>query len=406
MRRKLSFFMGLILAVILFTGETLNSQTAYDCLLKARILMADGKNGEAVTCLVSGLAANRDGRLFSAKAEAETAMGDVNSAISDYLSASSMGDTEAEFGLAKAYALKGDAAGSVSHLENSMKSASRKSEKEIMLEPSFRKIENTPEWRAFWKKDWYTGKEKSLAEIEYYVAGGKTSEAISALAELENNYGGTSAVDYASALISFSAGKYQDALKDLSGLLETDPSNEKYLRLMAKAQESSGNPAGASDTYSKLLEMQVPDAGLLISRAENYRKTGETDKARADIKRYLELVPDSKSALSMAGKIESSTGNNLEALGYFNRNLQLHPDDPDCYIDRANSYFLSKSWDWAAKDYSMALDLSPGNPDTWLNKGLALVNSGNTDDACHDFRQALRLGSKKAADLVSRYCIK
>ncbi len=66
----------------------------------------------------------------------------------------------------------------------------------------------------------------------------------------------------------------------------------------------------------------------------------------------------------------------------------------------------SKSWDWAAKDYSMALDLKPDISDAWLNKGIALLNSGRTDDACHDFRKSFNLGNKKATEYISRYCIK
>jgi Flp pilus assembly protein TadD len=54
----------------------------------------------------------------------------------------------------------------------------------------------------------------------------------------------------------------------------------------------------------------------------------------------------------------------------------------------------------------MALDLEPGNSDTWLNKGIALLNSGKTEDACFDFRKSFSLGNKKAADYISRHCIK
>jgi Tfp pilus assembly protein PilF len=67
---------------------------------------------------------------------------------------------------------------------------------------------------------------------------------------------------------------------------------------------------------------------------------------------------------------------------------------------------LSKSWDWAGKDYSMSLDLDPSNAVVWLNKGISLMRSGKNEDACHDFRQAMSLGSKQAADYISRYCIK
>ena len=42
-----------------------------------------------------------------------------------------------------------------------------------MLDPAFSSIENRSEWRQFWKKDWYTGIEKSISEIEYYISAGK-----------------------------------------------------------------------------------------------------------------------------------------------------------------------------------------------------------------------------------------
>jgi Flp pilus assembly protein TadD len=85
---------------------------------------------------------------------------------------------------------------------------------------------------------------------------------------------------------------------------------------------------------------------------------------------------------------------------------QAYPSEPQCYIDRANSYFLSRSWDWAIKDYSMSLDLQPGNAEAWLNKGISLLNSGKVSDACFDFRRSLSLGNRKATEYISRHCIK
>ena len=118
-------------------------------------------------------------------------------------------------------------------------------------------------------------------------------------------------------------------------------------RLLARSQTASGNPAGASDTYSQLFNSGVADAELLLLRAECYRKTGESDKALKDVEKYLDLYPENKTALSLAGKVQASSGDNIKALDYFSRNLKLHPNDPECYIDRANSYFVSRSWDWA-----------------------------------------------------------
>jgi tetratricopeptide (TPR) repeat protein len=275
-----------------------------------------------------------------------------------------------------------------------------------MLDPAFRKIENSPEWRSFWKKNWYSALETGLSEIEYYTSAGKTDDAAAVYSELKRNYPDHDDLVYAGALISMSAGKYGDAVKSLASLVTSFPDNEKYLRTLAKAQTGLSNPAGASVAYSKLIDLEVADPGILLLRADCYKKTGEYDKAMADVSEYLSYSPENKAALQLAGRIESASGQNLKALEYFSRNLKLHPNDPECYIDRANSYLLSKSWDWAVKDYSMSLDLDPRNSDAWLNKGIALVNTGDTDDACHDFRIALSLGNKRATEYISRYCIR
>jgi Flp pilus assembly protein TadD, contains TPR repeats len=224
--------------------------------------------------------------------------------------------------------------------------------------------------------------------------------------DLKKSFDDNPDILYAESVVNVATGKYSEAIKILSGLSSTNPGNEKYLRLTAKAQTGASDPAGASTTYSQLLASGVADAELLILRADCYRKTGETDKAMSDVRKYLEIYPENRTALSMAGKLESSSGDNLQALEYYSKNLKLHPNDPQCYIDRANSYFISKSWDLAINDYSMSLDLKPANSDVWLNKGIALLNSGKVEDACHDFRISFRQGNKRVADYISRNCIK
>jgi tetratricopeptide (TPR) repeat protein len=287
-----------------------------------------------------------------------------------------------------------------------MKSSFKKSEKEILPDPAFRRIENRPEWRQFWKNEWYSAPEKSLSEIEYYISSGNSEEAQRIIRDLDRDYPGSEKVQFAKALMNLSAGKYNDVIITISGLLTGDPDNEKYLRIMAKAQTGALNPAGASLTYSKLINLEIPDAQLLLDRAVCFRKTGENDKALGDIKKYLSIYPGDEVALSLAGRTEAASGDNLKALEYFSENLKLHPQDASCYAERANSYLMSKSWDLAIKDYSMSLDLNPENSEAWLGKGIALLNSGRKEDACHDFRASLSLGNKRATDYLSRSCIK
>ncbi|MCJ7447788.1 MAG: tetratricopeptide repeat protein [Bacteroidales bacterium] len=392
--------------IAFFISGIMTGQPAINYLLKAKALSESGKTELSIELLSEAITNTPDSRLFIERAEAKLIKGEYSGAISDFSAANNLTRFSGEYGLSKIYAIKGDAATSLYHLEMHMKSPFKKSEKEIMLDHSFRIIENRSEWRQFWKKEWYTVLEQKISEIEYYLSVSKNDEAVEILSELKRDYPGDNTVIYAGALINLSSGMFSEVIRSVSGLLDSEPENEKYLRILAKAQTGMSNPAGASVTYTKLIGLEIPDARLLILRAECYRKTGETDKALADIEKFLDIYPEDKEALSIAGKTEASSGDNLKALEFFSKNLELHPSDPECYIDRANSYFVSKSWAWAIRDYSMSLDLNPDNYDIWLNKGIALLNMGKVEDACHDFRTALSLGNKRATDYISRHCIK
>jgi tetratricopeptide (TPR) repeat protein len=391
---------------IMVLTETVFGQQSVDIVMKARAFDSAGKPDQAVKVLTDAIALSGESSLYVERAEARINQRSYSDAISDLNEANKTVPFSGEYGLSRVYAFKGDAGTSLYHLEMNLNSPFRKTEKEIMLDPAFRMIENRSEWRQFWKKEWYSHTEKSISEIEYSVSSGRTEEARSILSDLRKNNENSDESIYAGALINLSSGRYNEAIKDITGLIASSPGNEKYLRILAKAQILTANPAGASVTYTQLFDAGVADPELLILRAECYRKTGEYDKALIDIERYLEMYPENKSALSLAGKIEAISGDNLKALDYFSKNLKLHPGDPECYVDRANSYFISKSWDWAIKDYSMSLDLNPANQDVWLNKGIALLNTNRIEDACHDLRKALSLGNKQASEYISSNCIK
>jgi tetratricopeptide (TPR) repeat protein len=391
---------------ILLISFTVSGQQTVDYILKGKALTEAGKPDLAIELFTGAIAITKESRLFTERAEANLIKGNYSGAINDYNEANKITPYSGEYGLSRIYALKGDAATALYHLEMNLNSSFRKSEKEIMLDPAFGPIENRSEWRQFWKKERYSITEKGISEIEYYISAGKIEESKAVLSELKKSYQSNDDILYAESLINLSSGKYSEVIKTISGLITLYPENEKYLRMLANAQNGTSNPAGASVTYSQLLDSGVADAELFVLRADCYRRTGETEKALRDIEKYLEIYPGNKTAISLAGKVEAVSGDNLKALKYFSENLKLHPTDPECYIDRANSYFISKSWDLAIKDYSMSLDLKPGNSEIWLNKGIALLNSGRVEDACHDFRKSLSLGNKHAADYISRECIK
>jgi len=391
--------------LMVMTG-IVSGQKTIDHLLMARAYTESGSFEEAVRVLSDAIESGSEACLLAARAEVYMEKGEMSAAINDLNSANIISPGSGDYGLSRIYAIKRDIATSLFHLERNLTSPFKKSEKEIMLDPAFSAVENSAEWRQFWRKEWYNNYEKGMSQIEYYVSRGNKEEAQVILSGLERDYPGNDDNIYAGALINVATGNFAKAAGLLAPLTTRFPANEQYLRLYARTLEELRNPSGASVTYTRLLDLNIPDAGLLLMRAECYRKTGEIARSRTDVGKYLELYPGSKKALRLAGMVESTAGDNLKALEYYSRNVELHPGDPDCFIDRANAYFVSRSWDWAIRDFGMSLDLKPDNSEAWLNKGISLLNSGKREDACHDFRKAFRLGNKKATEFISRNCIR
>jgi len=394
----------LIIIYLLITA-TAFSQNPADYILKAKALIESGKTDEAVKIMTEAIAKMQDSRFYILRGDALTTAGRYEDAIKDYNTANNIEPASGDYGLARVYALSGEAGKSLNYLESSLKSKFRHGEKEVMLDPAFSGIENSPEWRKFWKTERYGIPESKIQELKYYISVGKISEAQEITSELEKDYPSDNLTLYAGALVNFSAGRYREVITTMTKLTTSEKNNSDYTVLLARAQMASGNPSGAILSYSKLIESGTPDAGLYLQRAECYRKTGEYEKAMKDISKYLDFYPQNKEALRMAGKTAAAMGDIPVGINYFTRNIELNPGDPECFIDRADSYFTARAWELAAKDYGMALDLKPDISDAWLNKGIALASMGKTNDACFDLRKAYSLGNKKATTLISKYCI-
>ena len=226
-----------ILCLASFLGLTITGQTPGDYLMKARALLDAGKYNEAAGILTPVADNMGMSSLFLARAEAHLAGGNLSPAINDFNSASRIDPSSGEYGLARIYSLRGDAATAVYHLEASMKSDHKRSEKEIMLDPSFASIENSQEWRQFWRKDWYSALEKGIAEISYSISTGNTREARQILSGLSGTYRGNEMVSYAEALINVAENKNAEAVRVLTAIENEFPGREEYYRLLAKARK-------------------------------------------------------------------------------------------------------------------------------------------------------------------------
>ena len=58
----------------------------------------------------------------------------------------------------------------------------------------------------------------------------------------------------------------------------------------------------------------------------------------------------------------------------------------------------------ALADLAMSLDINPNQPDLYMERAKIRMDQGDTEGACHDWKRALEMGNAKAADLLYKNC--
>jgi len=88
-------------------------------------------------------------------------------------------------------------------------------------------------------------------------------------------------VEYKKAVEALKAGKYKDADRYLSHVLEVVPDNAQVLFLQGIAKDAAGDPKGAERVYEKVLKLDPQNIPARRESAIVLTKLGQADKAKA-----------------------------------------------------------------------------------------------------------------------------
>ncbi|MGH7990463.1 MAG: tetratricopeptide repeat protein [Limisphaerales bacterium] len=106
--------------------------------------------------------------------------------------------------------------------------------------------------------------------------------------------------------------------------------------------------------------------------------------------------------LSQQGYDALSKGNYEKALSCWNEVLSLEPNNADAYINRGNTYAVTRHWDQAIKNYNEAIRLNPNYGLAYGNRGNTHYQKGELDEAMTDWSKAIQLNPNNAEIYYSR----
>jgi tetratricopeptide (TPR) repeat protein len=126
-----------------------------------------------------------------------------------------------------------------------------------------------------------------------------------------------------------------------------------------------------------------------------YLDQQKTAEAQESFERALKLraaYPDTlANSWNNLGLLAAREGRNDEAIGYFQKALQLSPDHSIALINLGSAFRQMKRWDDARKIYEHALAVNPNNADANYGLGMVYAQNEDTDQAFNSLQKALKL---------------
>ena len=234
---------------------------------------------------------------------------------------------------------------------------------------------------------------------------------------------------------------FEAAIENYNKLIELDPSNTDAFLNRGNFKMKILDYKGAIDDFSSAISLDDQLAEAYFNRGKSYGNTKVFEKAIDDFSKASELnykvssanynsglaslqlnQPDkakkylnnciksdseskhSANAYHLLGVMEMMQNRNEKALSYFNRSLELDPENIDAYYNRGIAYGLLLKPQEALNDLNKCLHLGKKTADLYFALGVQKIGMNNFDDGCRDLKTASEMGYEQASEMIIQYC--
>ena len=290
------------------------------------------------------------------------------------------------------------------HLKNHLEGYSKKSEAEILLDTAFASLRDTPQWKAIWLTDWYTPKEKFLAEVKYHFSQSEWDIALELLNERMANKKISHSLYALRGEAYYKTGSFRAAEADFSIALKMSKRNHNYMVWYAKSLLKNNRVRKCLRYLDKAIALSGGEPTYHLIRATAFAADKDYESAIDDMKIYLSFYPNDLDATAQYAEYATQANCFIDALFLLGKLIKAYPNEFKFYNSRGEIYMKSGSWAVAEMDFDQAIKLDSTKHETYLNRGQCRFNQKKFSEACADWRQAIKLGSFVAQELVYKNC--
>ena len=201
---------------------------------------------------------------------------------------------------------------------------------------------------------------------------------------------------YNLALLFLRADAYDEAITVLDQSLAHFPESPQLLRAMGFSQQLKGRFEDAQRTFSRLIENRPSDSSGLLYLASSFLEAGQPEQALSYFERARRLAPEDGRIYYLQGLIHSQRGEEDRALEFFDQCLTLDPAFVHALFQRAKILFTRGNLAASLRDSRRAIELDPGFPQAHFQAAQVLARLGRQGEAQAELKTYRELQSKNA----------
>lgn len=395
----------IFLFFFVLSGFFVQSQTDGQLIMKSKFLLSNNRLEEAHQLIDSIQSEN----YYSDFIEAEIYFRkkEFSKAIASYLLSNQKLNYYSDFQLSKSYAQIEQFDSAAYYLKRYLLSKHKLASNIVKTDTDFERFKKSKNWNGLNIDSYYSQNEKSIERAIYYKNRKELDLALDILDELIlNNKDFLDAYYYRAKFIVLLNEDYKYAIKDVKRIINIEPTNYKYNKLLADLFFHETKYKKALGYYLKAEQLFPYSLSDLLKISKSYYRMGEYGKAILYASKYVDIAPKDIEALKILGQIYYDEGEMQASIDVLNKAVFIDSRRIDILVARGKAFLEHDEYQRAGRDFNIALDLDSDNGELWYLKGLAFLYQDKRDEACRYFTKASYLNYYKADEYLLKECQK
>lgn len=274
---------------------------------------------------------------------------------------------------------------------------------DLLNHPDYNKLTGSSLMDSVLKTNLYSATEKQLYQAEKLYRSKRFSQAEFILDQMIKRNDQLAEAYYLKSLIESQKDFYTNALKLINTAIILQPSNTEFYVQRTDLLIKLKQYKQAQYDIDKLLKIKPADLNVYGLKAKVSLMNKEYEEVVLLTDQLFDLELKNQDLLYANSKANYELGNQMQALKSVNE-LLTKESSKEAFELRGDIYMKTKTFEFAAQDYSMFLDMEPYNGNIYNKKGLARYNMGDREGACSDWKKAKRYGSYDAVKNLEKFC--